>query len=154
MAVKADTKPSGKAARFREIADPSSKVLKFGNDNPLKLDAGVDLAPFQIAYQSYGTLNGDKSNAILVCHALTGDQHVANVHPVTGKPGWWDDPRSAPAASSTPTAISSSAPMSSAAAWARPGPVEPQTRRRARHYGAHLPGDHHRRHGAGAVDAG
>ena len=91
MAVKADPKPSGKSARFREIADPSSKVLKFGKDTPLKLDSGVDLAPFQIAYQSYGTLNADKTNAILVCHALTGDQHVANIHPVTGKPGWWEN---------------------------------------------------------------
>ena len=59
-------------------------------DQPLKLDCGIDLAPFQIAYQTYGELNADRSNAILVCHALTGDQHVANVHPVTGKPGWWE----------------------------------------------------------------
>jgi homoserine O-acetyltransferase len=48
------------------------------------------LAPFDIAYQTYGTLNAARSNAVLVCHALTGDQHVANVHPVTGKPGWWE----------------------------------------------------------------
>jgi homoserine O-acetyltransferase/O-succinyltransferase len=90
MALKATTKPAARTARFREIADPSSLVLRFGKDKPLRLDAGVDLAPFQIAYQTYGTLNPDKSNAILVCHALTGDQHVANVHPVTGKPGWWE----------------------------------------------------------------
>ncbi|MBN9080549.1 MAG: homoserine O-acetyltransferase [Rhizobiales bacterium] len=53
------------------------------------MDAGVLLAPLTIAYQTYGTLNADKSNAVLICHALTGDQHVANIHPVTGKPGWW-----------------------------------------------------------------
>lgn len=69
---------------------PDSKVAFFGVDQPLKLDSGVELSPFQIAYQDYGVLNSDKSNAILICHALTGDQHVANTHPVTGKPGWWD----------------------------------------------------------------
>jgi homoserine O-acetyltransferase len=67
----------------------SSLVAQFGADKPLHLDCGIDLSPFQIAYQAYGHLNGDRSNAILICHALTGDQHVANVHPVTGKPGWW-----------------------------------------------------------------
>ena len=56
---------------------------------PLKLDCGIELAPFHLAYCTYGRLNADKSNAILICHALTGDQHVANTHPVTGKPGWW-----------------------------------------------------------------
>jgi homoserine O-acetyltransferase len=76
--------------RAQEADHPSSLVASFGPDQPLRLDCGVDLAPFQIAYQTYGTLNAERSNAILVCHALTGDQHVANVHPVTGKPGWWD----------------------------------------------------------------
>jgi homoserine O-acetyltransferase len=76
--------------RTREADDPSSLVMHFGEDAPLKLDCGVSLAPFQIAYQTYGNLNADKSNVVLICHALTLDQHVANVHPVTGKKGWWD----------------------------------------------------------------
>jgi len=76
--------------RLREAERPHSPVARFGVDAPLKLDAGVELAPFQIAYQTYGTLNADRSNAVLICHALTGDQHVANVHPVTRKPGWWE----------------------------------------------------------------
>jgi homoserine O-acetyltransferase/O-succinyltransferase len=78
------------ADRAREADDPHSPVVRFGIDAPLKLDAGVALAPFQIAYQTYGTLNAERSNAVLVCHALTGDQHVANLHPVTGKDGWWE----------------------------------------------------------------
>ena len=65
-------------------------IATFGADKPLKLDAGVSLSPFQIAYTTYGTLNADKSNAIMVCHALTGDQYVAQVHPVTKKNGWWE----------------------------------------------------------------
>ncbi len=56
---------------------------------PLALDGGGVLAPVDIAYETYGTLNADASNAILLCHALTGDQYVASNHPVTGKPGWW-----------------------------------------------------------------
>ncbi|MFO7297327.1 MAG: homoserine O-acetyltransferase [Pseudomonadota bacterium] len=74
--------------RVLEAQQPSSKVMHF--DEPLLLDCGQTLAPFDQAYQTYGELNADKSNAILVCHALTGDQHVANRHPVTGKPGWWE----------------------------------------------------------------
>ncbi len=73
-----------------QATDPSSQVARFLADEPLKLDSGAVLSPFQIAYQTYGTLNADASNAILVCHALTGDQHVANNNPVTGKPGWWE----------------------------------------------------------------
>ena len=56
---------------------------------PLRLDGGVLLSPVEIAYETYGTLAPDGGNAILICHALTGDQHVASDHPRTGKPGWW-----------------------------------------------------------------
>ena len=56
---------------------------------PLPLDSGQSLASVEIAYETYGELNADKSNAVLVCHALTGDQFVASNHPITGKPGWW-----------------------------------------------------------------
>ena len=56
---------------------------------PLRLDGGVLLSPVEIAYETYGTLAADGGNAILICHALTGDQHVASTHPITGKPGWW-----------------------------------------------------------------
>ena len=73
----------------QEADNPSSRVARFGPERPLQMDAGPSLAPISIAYQTYGELNTDRSNAILVCHALTGDQHVANEHPVTGKPGWW-----------------------------------------------------------------
>src|SRR6266481_5201332 len=76
--------------RAQEADHPTSPVAKFGMDQPLKLDCGIDLSPFQVAYQTYGELNADRSNATLICHALTLDQHVDNVHPVTGKPGWWE----------------------------------------------------------------
>jgi len=56
---------------------------------PLRLDGGVLLSPVDIAYETYGTLAPDGSNAVLICHALTGDQYVASDHPITGKPGWW-----------------------------------------------------------------
>ena len=53
------------------------------------LESGYKLKDFQIAFQTYGQLNEQKSNAILICHALTGDQFVAEKHPITNKDGWW-----------------------------------------------------------------
>jgi len=80
------------ASTARSQADnPSSLVARFGPDQPLVLDSGHRIDRWQIAYQTYGTLNAGRTNAILICHALTGDQHVANINPVTGKPGWWSE---------------------------------------------------------------
>jgi homoserine O-acetyltransferase/O-succinyltransferase len=62
----------------------------FDIPDALSLDSGQVLEGAQIAYETYGTLNADKSNAVLVCHALTGDQYLASPHPITGKPGWWE----------------------------------------------------------------
>lgn len=59
-------------------------------EGPLVLQSGVSLSPVHIAYQTYGTLNQDKSNTILICHALTMDQFVAGKNPLSGKNGWWD----------------------------------------------------------------
>lgn len=76
--------------KANEAIAPSSKLAHFPADEPLELDSGVKLGPWQIAYETYGELNVDKSNAIVICHALTGDQYVASTNPVTGKPGWWE----------------------------------------------------------------
>jgi homoserine O-acetyltransferase len=72
-----------------DALEAASGLLRFGPDRALRLDSGARLEAFEIAYQTYGRLNAYRTNAILVCHALTGDQHLASRHPVTGKPGWW-----------------------------------------------------------------
>ncbi|MDE2109787.1 MAG: homoserine O-acetyltransferase [Alphaproteobacteria bacterium] len=78
---------------LRPLSAPDAEkgqAAHFGPDGPLTLDGGRTLAPWTIAYMTYGTPNAARSNAVLVCHALTGDQFVASAHPVTGKPGWWE----------------------------------------------------------------
>ena len=64
--------------------------VRLGVETPLSLDCGAEISDFPVAYQTYGELNDGKSNAILVCHALTGDQFLAEPHPITGKEGWWE----------------------------------------------------------------
>jgi homoserine O-acetyltransferase len=87
---RAKRRGNGAAAHLDQVHSPESAVVQFPANEPLPLDCGAALAPYSVAYQTYGELNADRTNAVLVCHALTGDQHVANVHPVTGKPGWWE----------------------------------------------------------------
>jgi len=57
----------------------------------LALECGINLPELVVAYRSYGTLNQARSNAVLICHALTGDQYVIERHPLTGRSGWWDN---------------------------------------------------------------
>src|SRR5512142_1222702 len=67
-----------------------SKRARF--DAPLRLRSGATLPGFELAYETYGTLNAAKSNAILVCHALSGHQHVAGSYADAPKNiGWWDN---------------------------------------------------------------
>ena len=64
-------------------------IKKIIVNNPLKLDCGQTIKDFPIAYETYGELNEKKNNAILIFHALTGDQFVAGDNPITSKEGWW-----------------------------------------------------------------
>ncbi|PJZ64814.1 homoserine O-acetyltransferase [Leptospira wolffii] len=74
-------------ARSIGIVEPKTAVL-----GDLRLDNGSVLSPVILAYETYGTLSPNKDNAILVCHALSGDAHAAGYHtPSDKRPGWWDD---------------------------------------------------------------
>ncbi len=68
------------------LLDHQSVVFPDG----LLLDCGQTLPSLTVAYRTYGSLNAQRSNAILICHALTGDQYVGETHPLTGKGPWWD----------------------------------------------------------------
>lgn len=57
----------------------------------LTLDSGVEIAPVEVAYETYGVLNANKSNAVLIVHAFTGDAHAAGMNGDGEKPGWWDN---------------------------------------------------------------
>jgi len=59
--------------------------------HPLYLDSGRILTPFVQKYETYGELNEDKSNVILICHAFSGSHHAAGIYENDSKPGWWDD---------------------------------------------------------------
>ena len=80
---------SGSLANGDSRKLPGHRVV-LGRDSPLVLDCGTELGEFTVAYQTYGTLNAARDNAVLVCHALTGDQFVAEAHPITDRSGWWE----------------------------------------------------------------
>lgn len=65
------------------------RTLGFDASAPLQLSSGESLAPLTIAFESYGALNVERSNAVLICHGFTTDQFVASPNPITGRPAWW-----------------------------------------------------------------
>ena len=71
-------------------ASAVDQAMVIADEAPLLLSSGASLGPIDVAYRTWGTLNAERSNAILVCHALTGDQHVLGPHPLTGRGGWWE----------------------------------------------------------------
>jgi homoserine O-acetyltransferase len=77
----------GAAAKLQAAGGVRS--LTFDASSPLQLQSGETLAPLTIAFETYGALNHEGTNAVLVCHALGGDQFVASPNPVTGRPAWW-----------------------------------------------------------------
>jgi homoserine O-acetyltransferase len=66
-------------------------TTQFARIESLSLDCGETLDPLEVAYETYGSLNAAKSNAILIVHALSGDAHAAGISHDSGKPGWWDN---------------------------------------------------------------
>ena len=74
--------------KFTTDTKLESEIAYFENIN-LKIESGDLIESFKLAFKTYGKLNADKTNAILVCHALTGDQYVAGNNPITGREGWW-----------------------------------------------------------------
>jgi homoserine O-acetyltransferase len=77
------------SAELARLDDPGDEATAYAADRPLGLDCGARLEGLRLAYKTYGTLNADRSNAILICHALSLDQYVASDHPVSGRPAWW-----------------------------------------------------------------
>ncbi len=88
-----DTAPG--AERPGTLCYPESNLVivetQYIQFSSLPLDCGTMLSPVDVAYETYGKLNEDASNAILILHAFTGDAHAAGISHETGKPGWWDN---------------------------------------------------------------
>jgi homoserine O-acetyltransferase len=71
----------------------TKRVVVFDGDHPLTLDSGAEIKRVEVAYETYGELNEERSNAVFICHALSGDAHAAGLHEGDDpdRPGWWDN---------------------------------------------------------------
>jgi len=71
----------------------TKRAVVFEGDRPLVLASGATLPEVEVAYETYGELNADRSNAVFICHALSGDAHAAGLHEGDdpNRPGWWDN---------------------------------------------------------------
>ena len=78
------------AGLFFCMNEKNTKIRKFVHLENLMLDCGKSISNFTIAYETFGKLNNKKNNAILVFHALTGDQFVCGKNPITNREGWWE----------------------------------------------------------------
>jgi homoserine O-acetyltransferase len=88
LKTESETKDAVQGEGARSLGIVETREYTF--PGPLKLESGETLGPVTLAYETYGTLNAEKSNAILVLHALSGDAHAAGFHPGEEAPGWWD----------------------------------------------------------------
>ena len=74
------------------MAEEFGQIAHFGTDEPLELVSGDVLAPYSVAYETYGNLNEKKDNVVMVFHALSGNSHAAGHYSEKDeKPGWWDN---------------------------------------------------------------
>src|SRR5690242_11695005 len=76
-------------AAARVQAAGGVRTLAFDATTPLQLSNGERLSPLTVAFETYGALNVERTNAVLICHGLTADQFVAGPNPITGRPAWW-----------------------------------------------------------------
>ncbi len=92
FAVNSVVNPGQPMNASNSVGIVETKYFTFAQDEPLVLDSGETLGPITLAYETYGRLNANRSNAILISHALSGDAHAAGYHtPDDQDPGWWDD---------------------------------------------------------------
>lgn len=69
----------------------TQRAVLFTESDPLVFESGATLGPVEVAYETYGRLNADRTNAVFICHALTGDANAAGYHSDPSRPGWWDN---------------------------------------------------------------